>query len=404
MKLAFVLGAVLLMIGLITACTGSDSLEERIEAIASPYGFNTAAWELGTVPYEARQLAASLHDRRNGETATVTDYFTLTRRIRTLESQARMISRGTVPGDLAATEAQLASLTSERPKLESTVERILERQVKTVLAEQGIYNPLYVYLRVPANFPPLSFKLEKPPDVLVASPRDRILSLAQITLKQGLSDTEMSAIEARTDELGVSSLVTEIGGLATTYPSFVTNQGSLRFTLDAAAEEWLHQYLFFKPLGFRYALHLLEIAPNQEIATLNETVASLASEEIGGLVYEKYYSGVAPADTNPPRFDFDEAIRSIRKQVDAYLARGEIEAAENFMAERRDYLEENGYYIRKLNQAYFAFHNTYGDDPGSVSPIGAEIKTLRGQSGSLEEFLNRVSGLTSEQGLLKLLN
>jgi len=39
----------------------------------------------------------------------------------------------------------------------------------------------------------------------------------------------------------------------------VDNSADLRFTIDAAAEEWLHQYLAFKPLGFNYVLNLLGI-------------------------------------------------------------------------------------------------------------------------------------------------
>jgi hypothetical protein len=395
--------ALLLMTGLLTASSRGQGFYQRLNAIARPYGFNTALWEVRTFPYEVSQLAASLRDQRSDEIATVTDYFALTKKITTLETRIRMASDGTLSGDPAALEAELPQLIGQREKTESTVERILERQIKTVLVEQGILNPLDKYVMYPLNFPPLSFKLEEPPHVLVVSPRDRIQSLTQITLKQDLSDEEMSAIEAQVDSLGVSSLVTDIGGLATTYPTFVTNEGNLRFTLDAAAEEWLHQYLFFKPLGFRYALHLLGIVPNQEIADLNETIANLASKEIGGLVYDQYYSGITQPQSTPSALDFDATIRDIRKQVDAYLAQGEVEQVEAFMAQSRDYLEQNGYYIRKLNQAYFAFHNTYGEDPGSTSPIGAEVKALRNKSTSLKDFLDRVSGLASEQDLLRLL-
>jgi hypothetical protein len=69
------------------------------------------------------------------------------------------------------------------------------------------------------------------------------------------------------------------------------------------------------------------------------------------------------------------------------------------MNDKRDYLAENGYYIRKLNQAYFAFHGAYADSPTSIDPIGAEMKTLRTGSASLREFLERVSTFTSRQAL-----
>ena len=87
-----------------------------------------------------------------------------------------------------------------------------------------------------------------------------------------------------------------------------------------------------------------------------------------------------------------------------YLARGEIERAEELMEQKRQYLASMGYYIRKLNQAYFAFHGTYADSPTSISPIGLELKKLRGQSASLEDFLNTVAAMSSHKDLTAALN
>jgi hypothetical protein len=237
----------------------------------------------------------------------------------------------------------------------------------------------------------------------VVSPRERIESLEEILLTADISLAEMEAVEAAADELGVSSLVEEIGGLGAAYPSLVTNQASLRFTLDAAAEEWLHQYLFFRPLGILYVLDLLGISPDYEIATINETVASMVSKEIGALAYEKYYAPYDNADQSSQKdgsgFDFNREMRNIRRIVDEYLTRGEVEQAEEFMEAKRQYLAENGYYIRKLNQAYFAFHGAYADSPTSVSPIGTELAELREQSRSLKEFLLGAATITSRRDL-----
>jgi len=128
----------------------------------------------------------------------------------------------------------------------------------------------------------------------------------------------------------------------------------------------------------------------------------MASKEIGALVYEKYYS--AYQNTLQPSqedsgFDFNREMRDIRRQVDWYLAQGEIELAEDFMEQKRRYLAANGYYIRKLNQAYFAFHGSYADSPTSISPIGAELKKLREQSASLKDFLAIAATITSRQHL-----
>jgi len=82
-----------------------------------------------------------------------------------------------------------------------------------------------------------------------------------------------------------------------------------------------------------------------------------------------------------------------------YVALVEIEQAEEFMEQKRQYLASMGHYIRKLNQAYFAFHGTYADRPAFISPIGLELKELRSQSASLKDFLNTVAAMTSRQEL-----
>ncbi|GAI83609.1 unnamed protein product, partial [marine sediment metagenome] len=63
-----------------------------------------------------------------------------------------------------------------------------------------------------------------------------------------------------------------------------------------------------------------------------------------------------------------------------------------------------GYYIRKLNQAYFAFHGAYADQPTSIDPIGVELRELRNKSASLKDFLETVSDMTSRQELSDALN
>jgi hypothetical protein len=132
----------------------------------------------------------------------------------------------------------------------------------------------------------------------------------------------------------------------------------------------------------------------------------MLSKEIGALIYEEYYS----ADQNAPQpsqedsgFDFNREMRDIRRQVDRYLAQGEIGLAEAFMEQKRQYLADNGYYIRKLNQAYFAFHGAYADSPTSISPIGAELEKLREQSVSIKDFLARAATITSRQHLQDML-
>ena len=141
---------------------------------------------------------------------------------------------------------------------------------------------------------------------------------------------------------------------------------------------------------------------------MNETLASMVSKEIGSILYQNYYSAQyegedGQAEVADSEFDFNREMREIRKAVDEYLAQGEIEQAEEFMEQKQQYLASKGYYIRKLNQAYFAFYGTYADSPTSVSPIGAELRALRGQRASLEDFLDTVAQMSSHQELIDII-
>jgi len=118
---------------------------------------------------------------------------------------------------------------------------------------------------------------------------------------------------------------------------------------------------------------------------MNETLAGMVSDEIGSQIYSRYYSAtevVTPA-RKPSEFNFNAEMRLTRRNVDQYLSQGDIEGAERYMEERRQLFWLNGYKIRKLNQAYFAFHGLYGRDPASVSPIRGELKLLRDKNPQL---------------------
>ena len=90
-------------------------------------------------------------------------------------------------------------------------------------------------------------------------------------------------------------------------------------------------------------------------------------------------------------------MRETRLRVDELLAEGRIEDAEAYMEERRRLFADNGFQIRKLNQAYFAFHGTYAASPASVSPIGGEVQRLRDTSDSLGDFIRAMASFGSYQ-------
>jgi len=390
---------------LLVGCLPAKDFEARLGSIVEPYHFSIVGWEFKAIPHEVSSWIFGDYQNIDDEVSVVTEYFSAIERIKTLGLEIEAINTGNKQGDSAPLEAEFNMLLEQKIALRDTVEQIIEKQIKKALAQEGIFNPLDSYIRLKINFPPLNFKLEQPPHLLVISPRDKIASIRRITLQPGITLEEIEDIEAQVDELGVSSLVVELGGLGATYPSFVTDEASLSFTIDAATEEWLHQYLTFAPLGFLYLLDSIGVSRNYEVVIINETVASMASKEIGNIVVERYYPQYENGDTQTQveesEFDFNQEMREIRRAVDSYLAQGEIEQAEVFMEQKRQYLASEGYYIRKLNQAYFAFYSTYADSPTSISPIGVELEELRSQSSSLKDFLTKIAAMTSRQDLLE---
>jgi hypothetical protein len=92
-------------------------------------------------------------------------------------------------------------------------------------------------------------------------------------------------------------------------------------------------------------------------------------------------------------------MRHTREVVDMFLNAGRVEDAEEYMEIRRLLFEENGFHIRKLNQAYFAFHGSYGTGAAATSPIGPKLEHLRALSPDLRTFLETVRWFTSEADL-----
>ena len=401
MRLKPVVFIILSLCLIIGGCAPAADFDNSLKPIVSPYQFSIAQWEFETITGEINSLIFGKGERAEDGTGVVIDYFNLIEQIKSMEAEIAAINAGYKAGDLASLEAELDRLQQQKAALTNEVEKIIAGQIREVLSEEGIFHPLDKYIKLNVGFPPLIFELEPPPHLLVVSPRDRIESLREIHLQQDLSIAAMESIEEQVEKLGVSSLVVGLGGLGT-YPAFVVDDASLHFIIETATHEWLHSYLAFKPLGFLYILDLTGIAPNYDIATMNETVVSMVSKEIGNIVVQRYYPGYENSPQPPteePEFDFNREMRGIRQTVDTYLAQGEITQAEEFMEQKRQYLASTGYYIRKLNQAYFAFYGTYADSPTSISPIGAELKQLRAQSASLKDFLDTVAAMTRRQDL-----
>ncbi|MFA5079182.1 MAG: hypothetical protein WC541_06845 [Dehalococcoidia bacterium] len=267
----------------------------------------------------------------------------------------------------------------------------LGADIENALAQQGI-----------AALPPVRYRLVQPPLLLVISPRERIFYLNRLLLQPGMDAARMEELEDGIAEKGLSALVVKIGGFGAAYPAVVSPSLPLKTIAEAVVEEWAHQYLALRPLGFLYLLDSLGFSQDPGVITMNETLAGMMADEISAAVCSRY-SGAAlqQGGASDDGFDFAAEMRLTRRQVDELLAGGSVDEAERYMNERRDFFVAHGYPIRKLNQAYFAFHGIYGQDPGSASPVYGQMKKLRQASGSLAEFVQQVSAMTGSDALEK---
>ena len=269
------------------------------------------------------------------------------------------------------------------------VEIIIAKQTEEVLAEEGFF-----------VFPVVSFSIKSLPGFLVISPKNEIRREREIHVIPDLSDIKKEEIEAKVDALGVSSFISDLSGTST-FPIVVSNNSSLRETIGIVVHEWAHQYLFFRPLGFIYALHFLGWK-NDDIATINETAADIVEKELGEIIYNRYYLSFENQNEETvslSMFDFRSEMRKIRQDVDGLLLLGKIEVAEKYMEEQRLYINSHGFNIRKLNQAYFAFNGSYPSI--SVNPLTERVKDVREKSDSLKDFLDEIGKIGKAEELLK---
>jgi hypothetical protein len=300
----------------------------------------------------------------------------------------------------ATLRANLAGFYTRQRQVAPLAESILQEQVSATLAGLGLTSG-------GQPIPPVLFHITPLPDNLVISPRARIQEDASISLIPGLSVDQQVALEDNVDNhLDVSSLVVPVGGIGS-YPTMIERTTALDWLSNTIAHEWTHNWLTQRPLGLNY-----ETSP--ELRTMNETTASISGNEISLIVLKRYYPELAPENAaqaqaiNQPfspdkaNFDFRAEMHTTRVHVDELLAAGKITEAEDYMEQRRQIFWDNGFPIRKLNQAYFAFYGAYADVPGGAAgedPVGPAVRALRAQSRSLTAFLNTIAQMSSFQQL-----
>ncbi len=387
--------------------------EKRLDALSAPWAFDFVRWEVEALvrksaygllapqrwmdaPTRARFVLAYLDDVQEAH--------------RYVDAINRAYADPDVDDPRAATAADRAALARLREELgrEAPVaEAILGEQVSIVLHDGGFGVAGQIFPPVAGTFTPL-------PNLLVISPRARIDRIYQRDLITGLTDDDRDRIE-RTIETAMpdlSAYVTEIGGLSA-YPAMLYESESLDWDAETMAHEWTHHYLDFHPLGWHYSRSF-------ETTTMNETTASLVGEWAGQEVVRRFYAPLLHREkplphplVAPPRepgegrrFDFRAEMHRTRVTVDRLLAEGEIEVAELYMELQRRYFVDQGYRIRRLNQAYFAFHGAYAESGGASGedPIGPLVRRLWAISPTPQAFVHRIAPMTERRQLEALFN
>ena len=346
---------------------------------------------LGGVDYLS---AADQHD-------LVIQHTTLLASIRQLEGEINQVyANPNIPDPnqfSAARKVQLLGLEKQRDHQAPLVEAIIQQQVRQILND-------FQLTTLGQEIPPVLFKVSAMPLALIVSPRDVIRQDVNLSLVANLSVEEKVELEARVEEgLNVSSLVVAVGGVGI-YPTMVMSTTDLNWLMEVVTHEWIHNYLTLRPLGVNYFT-------SGDLRTMNETTANLSGKELGQALINRFYPELAPepvivepsGSTSPtapetPAFDFRAEMRTTRVKVDEMLATGLVEEAEEYMEGRRQFFYDNGYQIRRLNQAYFAFYGAYADGGGGEAgedPVGPAVVKLRESSTSLGEFLKKIGQMTS---------
>ncbi|MEZ4640469.1 MAG: hypothetical protein R2856_36855 [Caldilineaceae bacterium] len=405
------LGAVMMLLALALLGRSTpawlEARDQRIGAIVGPWRFDLVAWEIeaiGEKLFNAASRPAAAHPVAD-ETALVKGYIADAQALGNLERQINELMAAedaTATTAIQALQQEVDALRQEQQQRRPMVESIIQQQVAAELAAAG-----FQVGRGP--FPPVWFTFVEPPRKLVVSPRDRIATVYSRMLSDAMPLTQIEIDEAAiADATDLSAYITNIGGLGA-YPTMVVDRASLSWIFETVAHEWTHNYLTLFPLGLRYN-------ESGELITINETVAEIVGSEIGRRVVARYYPAFLPnEDTQterpptevkdaPQPFNFHREMRETRLRVDGLLAAGFIDTAEYYMEARRQYFVAHGYSLRVLNQAYFAFHGSYGTSAASTSPLGPKLEALFQNSDSLSTFLRTVRWFTKAEDIDNALN
>ena len=289
----------LFLFALVLLSSSSPQTRDRVGSAIHGHDHDVVAWELRNFFDKWLSRAASIFDDKLSEEdaiAEVREYARLTGEVHRIEGAiTRAVALG---GPVSTLENERAEMDRQRLDIQSRVEELIEGQVSGILAQEGMSWRIGFLEADGYLFPPVDFKYENSPPVLVISPRDRIELESTRLLTPGLALEDREDIENEVEELesDYSALVVDTGGVAT-FPAIVGASDNLQYTLRTVAHEWFHHYLVFYPLGRNYW-------SSGEMVTINETVANIAGDEVGNAAYERYYvkETPQPPPPSPPSF------------------------------------------------------------------------------------------------------
>jgi len=373
----------------------SDSVRKYTRALEFDY-FN---WTVENLWVKATEGGSS-EMQATDQNELVFRYLCLVGDVQNLSNQiANLYSDPSIVDPAESTKELSKTLDEKQDQLRTlnpVVEAILQQQVSEILSRENLKT-------ISILLPPVLYHTSAIPLSLFVSPRDRIQLDANISLQPVLSIAQKVALEKEVESgVNVSALVESVGGLGT-YPTMVMLTTDLNWLVETIAHEWVHNYLTLYPLGQNY-----DTTP--ELRTMNETTANLAGKEIGSAVIQTYYPELVPSvpsvslslpttELAPPRFDFQKEMRITRMETDRLLSEGKIMEAEAYMEARRRVFWSNGYLLRRINQAYFAFYGAYNDSPGGgaagTDPVGPAVVAFREMNDSLAVFLQAIARMDS---------
>jgi hypothetical protein len=390
----------------------SADQNDRIRRFSREYEFDYLEWELDAFFQKAVQAATKAekllsHDQ---QTRVVNNYMVTVREQNQLETDLKNAYASPSAADkLKVTELKQAldEKNSQLLALSALAEPVIQNQTELSLASLGFGLGGQV-------LPPVLYQVSEMPMNLIVSPRTEISTIFEINLEPGMDVLAREKIECGIfRDFSLAALVEPIGGLGA-YPTMVMQSSDIAWLLDTVSHEWTHNWLTFHSLGLRYF-------NSDQLRTINETTASISGKEISQQTLKTWYQQYLPAAekklstvTKKPiipekeSFNYRKEMHTTRVRVEALLAEAKVEEAEAYMENRRVFLWENGYHLRKINQAYFAFYGSYNDRPGGGAagddPVGPIVQRYRKQFADFHSFMVNIASVKSFNELQSRLN